>query len=111
MPKYRNKRCELDGFKFDSLMERNYYIDLKLRQRAGEIDSITIHPKWSITLAGRKICTVVLDFSFRDVKTGCKHYIDVKGMDTPVSRLKRKLLEAQECLIVEVVKSNVRRAA
>jgi len=40
LSKYRNTKVEYDGMKFDSIKEKNYYIELKLRQKAGEIAKI-----------------------------------------------------------------------
>ena len=36
--KYGNKKVSVDGIPFDSQKEANYYCDLKLRKRAGDID-------------------------------------------------------------------------
>ena len=35
--KYRNQRCEWNGEKFDSKAEMDWYLGLKMRERAGEI--------------------------------------------------------------------------
>ena len=37
--KYGAKRCEEDGYTFDSLAERKRYRELKLLEQAGEIES------------------------------------------------------------------------
>lgn len=103
-PKYRNKRCEMDDIKFDSLRERNYYANLRRMEIAGLIRKLQVHPRYPIVINKQKVCDVVLDFSFECTKSGIVSHIDVKGMDTPVSRLKRKMVEAQYGIVVEVVR-------
>lgn len=103
-PKYRNKRCEMDDIKFDSLRERNYYANLRRMEIAGLIRKLQVHPRYPIIINKHKVCDVVLDFSFECVKSGIVSHVDVKGMDTPVSRLKRKMVEAQYGILVEVVR-------
>lgn len=49
-PKRRNKfnavKVEADGYTFDSKAEHRRYCELKLLERAGEIDRLTVHPRW-----------------------------------------------------------------
>lgn len=42
--KYKAKKTSIDGHSFDSLKEANYYEELKLRLRAGEIRGFCIQP-------------------------------------------------------------------
>jgi hypothetical protein len=106
MSKYRAIKVKIDGYTFDSLREGGRYGELKLLERAGHITDLQVHPKFPISINGNPVkirnkngvgrqVFVILDFSFIDAKTGKKHICDVKGIDTPVSRLKRALLEAQ----------------
>jgi hypothetical protein len=102
--KYRNTRTEVDGVSFMSKREAKYYSDFKLMERAGEIRQLELQPKYPIVVNGVKVCTVILDFQFRE-KDGRLRVIDVKGMDNPLSKLKRKLVEAHyPHVTVEVVK-------
>ena len=86
--KYKNKRCEIDGIKFQSLAEGNYYSMLKL-------------------LAGKEIKYFLRQVPF-DLPGGIKYrvdfqvfrndgttqFIDVKGVQTAEFRLKKKMVEA-----------------
>ena len=45
MSKYHNKKVEYDNIKFDSLKERDYYIDLCLMEKEGEINDFLVHPR------------------------------------------------------------------
>ena len=65
-----------------------------------------IQPKF-YTLDGKLVreVTYVADFQYTDVKTGLRHVIDVKGgkaTQTPVYKLKKKLLAYKGIYIEEV---------
>jgi hypothetical protein len=100
--KYGASKVEIDGYRFDSKAEARRYQELVLLQKANRILNLECHPKFDIGLNGVKICTVILDFSYI-AKDGWK-YEDIKGIDTPVSRLKRKLLHAFYGIEVEVIR-------
>lgn len=100
--KYRNKITYVEGKKFDSQAEARYYVNLRKREIAGGIDNLKLQPRFPILINEIVICTVVLDFTYRDVATGKVHFVDVKGMDNPLSKLKRKLVEAMYMIEVEL---------
>lgn len=101
--KYGAKRTQVDGIWFDSKAEARRYGELKLLQTAGKIGPITVHPRYPIHHCGVKICEVVLDFSYHDYKRA-EVFEDVKGKDNVLSKLKRKLVQAQYGFKVTVVK-------
>ena len=68
--------------------------DLHLLQRAGEINNLTLEPAFPIIINGKKVFTYKADFSYFD-RQGNRTIEDVKGMKTPVYRLKKKCVEAQ----------------
>lgn len=92
--KYGAKKKVVDGIKFDSTAEANRYEALKARQEKGEISELTMQPSYKIVVNDVMICTVKLDFEYLYHATGEYITEDVKGLDTPVSRLKRKLVLA-----------------
>jgi hypothetical protein len=78
--------------KFDSKREAARYGELKLLERAKHIRQLELQPVYSIDIGGRHICRVILDFRYWE---GTERFTeDVKGKDNPLSRLKRKLVEA-----------------
>lgn len=77
-----------------SKLEAGRCDELTAKEEAGEITHLRQQPKFEIELDGRKICTVILDFEYRMSGSGLQVDEDVKGMDNPVSSLKRKLVEA-----------------
>lgn len=101
--KYHARRTEIDGITFDSAAEARRYGELKLMQAAGEIAGLELQPSFRIDVNGQHICTYKADFRYLDgavlMTDGANGYTktvyeDVKGMRTPVYRLKKKLVEA-----------------
>ena len=106
--KYNAKRVQVDGIWFDSKAEAKRYNELKLMEKAGEIDQVRVHPRYKIpgpvfdTIPD--ICIVVLDFEYFSLIDERYVHEDVKGKDNPLSKLKRKLVEAFYGIKVEVIK-------
>ncbi len=112
--KYHAKRVHLDGYLFDSQAEAKRYAELRLLEKAGHIRNLVVHPTFPIAINGTKVCTVIADFSFVDLSDeksfstfGLTRVIDVKGLDLPISRLKRKLVAA--CCGIEIEVEKVKR--
>ena len=100
--KYAAKKVTVDGITFHSSGEAARYRELKLLERAGLISSLEFQPCFPLIIDGKPLrgwkkdglgrpLKVYLDFSF--VRNGVTVYEDFKGVDTPVSRLKRALVE------------------
>lgn len=102
--KYRNKITFVDGRRFDSKKEANHFEQiLKPMLANGMIRDLVFQPKFPIVLCGKKICTYVADFKFLDVALGRTRVVDVKGMRTPIYRLKKKIVEALYQIEIEEV--------
>lgn len=102
--KYNAKKVKLDGYTFDSKAEAKRYSELCLLRKVRAIDQFEIHPKFPIVINGVKVCTVILDFQYWDESLRTTVYEDVKGVDTPMSRLKRKLLKVVRGIDVTVIR-------
>ena len=98
--KYNSRRIAIDGYAFDSIKESQRYGELKLMEKAGEISSLIVHPKYqlqpSFKYHGETIRAIfyVADFEYFD----CDKVIieDVKGGKgtlTEAFLLKAKLLK------------------
>ena len=87
-----------------SKREAAYYADLKLREKAGEVHGVEIQRPFAITISGLLICTYRCDFSYIDNADKRLHVVDVKGVETDVFRLKKKLMKAVHKIDIEVVK-------
>lgn len=92
--KYGARKTTRDGYTFDSLGEANRWRQLKLLQRAGVIKGLgEPHPSFPIVVDGVAICSVEMDFAYSE--NGAPIAEDFKGVYTPMSRLKHKLLAAK----------------
>ena len=101
MSKYSNKKTELDGYTFDSKTEANRYAELMLAEKAGDISNLELQPKFLLEVNGKKIATYIADFRY--IENGKTVVEDVKGVKTPVYRIKKKLTEAlYDVKIIEV---------
>lgn len=102
MSKYGAIVTYIDGIRFASKAEADRYQQLKILLDNGYIQNLKLHPSYLITIATHKICHVILDFAY--VENNKWIYEDVKGCDTAISRLKRKLVEAQHGIKVTLIK-------
>ena len=101
--KYRNQPTMVDDIPFDSQAEARRYGELKLMEREGKIDGLVLQPRFPLTVNGVKIGTYVGDFLFYDKERQVTTVEDVKGVPTPVYRIKRRLMQAIHGIeIVEV---------
>jgi hypothetical protein len=102
--KYGNVITTVDGIKFHSKREAAYYSELKLREKAGEVYEVELQRPYALTIDGRLICTYIADFVFFDQTVMRTRCIDVKGMETDLFKIKRKLMKAIHNVEVECVK-------
>jgi hypothetical protein len=89
--KYNARKTEANGRIYDSKKEASFAGELELRRRAGEIAAYI--PQVSLPLAPNSDRRYRADFLV--LKPGWENFIefiDVKGKDTPQSKLKRDLL-------------------
>lgn len=92
-PKYGNERTTVDGIAFDSKAEADHYQTLRNAERGGAISDLVMQPRFPLMVNGELIGTYVADFQYVD-GDGQLVVEDVKGMRTPVYKLKKKLVKA-----------------
>ena len=106
--KYRSKKIEVDGMKFDSRKEYYRWCELSLLERAGKITDLqrqvkyilipTQYEPYSIDKNGNlkrgkvieRECSYMADFVYTE--NGLQVVEDVKGFKTPEYKIKRKLM-------------------
>ena len=95
--KYRNKKVEVDGIKYDSIKESARHQELKLLEKAGEIKNLQRQVKYVLIPAqknGKKTveqaCTYIADFVYTE--NGQTVVEDTKGFKTREYIIKRKLM-------------------
>jgi hypothetical protein len=92
MPKYHNRKTSVDGIRFDSKREANRYMELKLLEKAGAIKDLRRQVPYILidkSCYGRAI-KYVADFVY--LENGQLVVEDVKGVRTPVYKLKKRLM-------------------
>lgn len=91
--KYRSKMTVIDGIKFPSKAEADYYCNLKLLVKAGEIDGFCRQARFVVTEGknGESGTEYVTDFVIF-YPDGKYRIVDVKGTETAVFKLKIKAL-------------------
>lgn len=92
--KYHAKRTTVDGVTFASKAEATRWQELRLLERAGQIADLEYQPRYLLTVNGVVVGTYVGDARYRDVLRDRLVVEDVKGVRTPVYRLKKKLMRA-----------------
>ena len=96
--KYGANKVEVDGIKFDSKKESDYYSELKLRLIAKDIKGFCRQPEFILAPNLRYKADFII---FNN--DGTSEIIDVKGMQTQVYKDKKKVFEDKFNLkIVEV---------
>ena len=86
--KYGAKKTSIDGHTFDSQKEANYYEQLKLRLKAGEIRGFCLQPIF-ILAPNLKYKSDFIIFN----NDGTSEIIDVKGFKTKEYQVKKKVFE------------------
>ena len=86
--KFKAKPCERDDKKFPSKLERKYYDQLKFKQSFGEVVFFLRQVSFDLPGGVRYVCDFQVFYSNGDIE-----FIDTKGVDTPMSKAKRKMVE------------------
>lgn len=92
MNKYHNVRVVVDGISFASKKEAARYKELQLMEKAGMIWDLRLQPRYPLVVFGTRVGTYVGDFLYSGAKGAILE--DVKGIKTPVYRIKKKLVLA-----------------
>jgi hypothetical protein len=95
--KYSAKPTIYNGKKFPSIKEANYCkrldISMKATSEKERVIKYEMQVPFEVVVSGAKICKYLLDFKVY-YADGSIEFIDVKGVKTPVYRIKKKLVEA-----------------
>lgn len=98
--KYHARATILDGYRFDSQAEARRYGELKLLARAGAIEGLDVHPRFTLQegfedTTGKRWRPIAYEADFAYTEEGRRVIEDVKGHETQVFKLKRKLFLAR----------------
>ena len=110
--KYHNKKVEYDGYTFDSIREKNYYIKLKLLEKAGKIKELELQkeyelqPSFKLNNKTYRSIKYRADFVYYDNRDEKEHIIDIKGSKkilTKDFKIKQKLFAYKYKKEIEVI--------
>ena len=100
-PKYKNQAVWLDGIRFDSVIEGAYYMLLEDEKRQGQL--LYYLRQVPIRLPGNT--TYWADFQVF-LKNGEVQYIDTKGKETQIFRLKKRQVEDLYPIVIQCLSRN-----
>ncbi len=101
--KYRNVRTEIGGITFDSKREARRWQELQLLEKAGEIVDLQRQVAFKLVVGTVNVGVYRADFTYKARLAGVRWPLiveDVKGVRTPVYRLKKRLMLA--CHNIEI---------
>lgn len=90
--KYHNHPTTVGGIRFDSKKEARYYEQLLIRQRTGEVSYFLMQVPLRLPGGSKYVVDFVVFFTD---PTTAPEYVDVKGRETQVFRLKKREVEHQ----------------
>ncbi len=96
--KFNAVRCERDGKKFPSKLERRYYDQLKLRQIAGDVIFFLTQTRWDLPGNTHYFNDFTVFLSDGNVE-----FVDTKGKMTSTSILKIKQVEDLYPIKIKIV--------
>jgi Protein of unknown function (DUF1064) len=96
--KFNNKKVVVDGIKFDSKQESEYYEYLKELQETGEVEAFELQPVFTLQEGFKKRGINFLPIKYKAdfhvyLPDGTDYVVDVKGMETADFKLKKKMFE------------------
>jgi hypothetical protein len=103
--KYRSTRTQVDGIWFHSKREAQRFHELKLLEKAGQIQDLLLQPRYALHVRDVVIGHYIADFCYR---TGKLHELvveDVKGMKgLPLYQWKKKHMAAEYGIVVQEIR-------
>jgi Protein of unknown function (DUF1064) len=96
--KYNNKKTVVNGIKFDSKMEGDYYLYLVSLAEKGEIASFSLQPEYVLQEGFKKRGLNFLPIKYKadfevHLQDGDYYTVDIKGFETADFKIKKKMFE------------------
>ena len=86
--KYNSQKTIIDGIRFDSKAEAEYFLHLKALEKLGQLKVLEVQPKVYMTDA-----RILYKPDFLIDENGKLVFIDVKGVQTAIFKMKARLFE------------------
>ena len=97
--KYRAKATEIDGIRFPSKKEAEHYRKLCLARQSGELTFFLRQVPFHLPGNTKHLIDFVEFW-----KDGTVNFVEIKGYDTPMGKMKRKMVESIYPIKIEVIK-------
>lgn len=99
--KYRAKKTVVDGITFDSRKEAKRYCELHLLEQAGQINDLQLQVPYVLIPKSKygRVIKYVADFTYYE--NGEFVVEDVKGVLTPVYRLKKRIMAEKYGIVIK----------
>jgi Protein of unknown function (DUF1064) len=96
--KYNNKKTVVNGIKFDSKMEGEYYLFLIGLKEAGLIEEFELQPEFTLQAGFKKRGLNFLPIKYKAdfhvwLPDGTDYVVDIKGFETADFKIKKKMFE------------------
>lgn len=101
--KYGAIKTEYNGVVYDSKAEANRATELDLLVRTKVIENVQRQVKFPVVINGVKVFVYIADFTYQYTGTGLTVIEDVKGVRTAMFNLKKKCVEAQYGVTIQLV--------
>ena len=102
--KYGAIRCEMDGIKFGSKLEKSYYQKLKILQASGEILFFLRQTPFHLPGEVRYVIDFVEFWAPKDGDQGDVIFTEVKGFMTAMAKLKIAQTESLYGIKINIVR-------
>jgi len=101
--KFNCKPVTDSGIYFPSKLEHSYYQHLNLLKKTGDVLFFLRQVPFDLKSDNIKICKYIVDFQVF-WKNGDITFVDVKGLETKLFLIKKKLVESQYPIEITIVK-------
>lgn len=96
MAKYNSEKVEINGIKFDSKLESQYYLHLLEQRKNGHIQDYQLQPTFTLQDGFKRSNKAILPIKYKADflvihNDGTNEIIDVKGFETTDFKIKKKL--------------------
>lgn len=91
--KYRAKRCDVDGERFDSQLEARRWVQLRTMERSGQIEALRRQVRYPLMVGAIKLGDYIADLVY--LRDGVQVIEDAKGVLPPLGAWKLKHMAAQ----------------
>jgi len=99
MSKYNAVKQKIDNILFDSQLEASYHCHLKILKRIGEVEYWLCQVPFILPGGKKYKCDFLVFYT-----DGSHEFVDIKGMETQLFKLKKSIVESVYPVEIKIVK-------